>query len=708
LGSGKEAGNFMSEQAPPRAQPRPVERSRFGVTWTDEYAWLRDPAYPEVVDPEIRGYLEAENAWFERFMAPLRPEVGRLHAELKARVKADDASVPVREGGWEYHWRFSEGAQYRTWYRRALLRDGADDGGPPAVILDEARLAEGKAYFNLRALDASPDGRLLAYTTDEDGSERYRLHLRDLGTGAELPDLVANLSGAVEWAEDGRTLLYVELNDQLRPFRVRAHRLGDDPSGDAVLYEEADPAFFVSIAKTRSRRFLLVATGTHVTREVRLLDAREPAAEARLVAPRREGHRYGLDHAHGRLWILTNDRHENFRLASAPEGTPGEAHWREEVAGGDRHYLLGVSCFERFMVLSERSDGLADLRVRGYGGEGEHVIRFPEAVGTVSLGDNREFATDRVRVGYTSMVTPPSVFDYVVATRELALRKQQEIPSGYDKSRYATRRLMAPAADGAQVPVTIVHRGDFPPAGGGPLLLYGYGAYGHGLDPAFAPSRLSLLDRGVAFAYAHVRGGDELGHRWYREGKLAQKPNTFADFVACAEHLVAEGYTRAGRIAIKGGSAGGMLVGAAANLRPDLWGCVVAEVPFVDVLNTMLDATLPLTPIEWPEWGDPLTDPEAFERIRGYSPYDNVRRQAYPPMLVTAGISDPRVTYWEPAKYVARLRAARTDANPLLLKTNMASGHFGRSGRYDALLELAEQFAFVFACLGIDQGRGAG
>lgn len=684
----------MSEDAPPLAPRRPTTHERFGTVWTDDYAWLRDPAYPEVNDPEIRAYLDAENAYFERFMAPHAALVERLHAEMKGRIKEDDRSVPVREGAFEYHWQFFPGAQYRTWFRRAPSEP------EPVVILDERELAAGKPYFSLRALDVSPDGELLAYTTDEDGSERFRLHLKNLATGEELADLVLNTSGSVEWAEDGRTLLYVELNDKLRPYRVRAHRLGGDPVDDAILYAEDDPAFFVSLAKTRSRRYVLIASGTHVTREIFALDATDPLAPGHLVAPRRDGHRYSLDHAHGRFWILTNDRHENFRLVSAPEQAPEERHWREEIAGDDHHYLLGVSCFAGFLVLAERSDGLADLRIRSYAGE-EHVIPFPEAVYTVSLGDNREFATDRIRVGYTSMVTPPSVIDYVPATRELIVRKEQEIPSGYAKARYVTRRLMAHAPDGVAVPITIVHRDDFPPAGGGPLLLYGYGAYGHGLDPAFAPSRLSLLDRGIAFAYAHVRGGDEMGHRWYRDGKLAQKPHTFGDFIACAEYLIHEGYTRTGRIAIKGGSAGGMLMGAVANLRPELWACVIAEVPFVDVLNTMLDATLPLTPIEWPEWGNPLANADEFALIHGYSPYDNIKPQPYPPMLVTAGISDPRVTYWEPAKYVARLRASKTDDAPLLLKTNMSSGHFGQSGRFDMLRDLAEQYAFVLACLGL-------
>jgi oligopeptidase B len=696
-------------ESPPVAKRVPERQERFGIVWNDDYAWLRDPGYPEVKDPEILGHLEAENAHFRAVMAPHQGLVDRLHAELKGRIKEDDRSVPVIEGGYEYEWRFAAGAQYRTWLRRPLGGEGAAE---PAVILDENELAREHAYFRLGGLEASPDGDLLAYAADEDGSERFRLRVKDLGSGEVLPDLVTNVSGGAEWAEDGRTILYVELNDNLRPFRVRAHRLGEDPSDDPIVYEEEDPAFFVSLGKTLSRRLVVIGTGTHVTTELRLLDAADPMAEPRLVAARRDGHRYSLDHAHGRLFILTNDRHENFRLVTAPEDEPGEAHWEEVIPGGDRHYLLGLTCFADFLAISLRAEGLSHVRLRSYAGE-EHTVRFEEPVYTVGLGDNREFETDRIRLSYTSMVTPASVFDYVVPSRELVLRKRQEIPSGYDPSLYESRRLMAPSADGAeQVPVTLVYRKDMAPTAGGgagPLLLYGYGAYGHGMDPAFSPSRLSLLDRGVAFAIAHVRGGDELGWRWYREGRLAKKRNSFKDFVACADHLVKEGLAKPGQIAIRGGSAGGMLVGAALNMRPDLWRCAVLDVPFVDVLNTMLDASLPLTPIEWPEWGDPVHDPEAFCRLLGYSPYDNIREQAYPPVLVTAGVSDPRVTYWEPAKYVARMRATRTDqAPPLLLKTNMTAGHFGKSGRYDALYEAAEALAFVLACFGKGEGETEG
>ena len=684
----------MNRPVPPVARRVPLRHERFGLSWADDYAWLRDPAYPEVQDPEILAYLEAENAYFEQVIAPLEPLVETLHAELKARLKPDDSSVPVRDGDFEYHWQFAPGAQYRTWFRRAVSEP------EPRVILDETMLAEGRSFFNVRAIAPSPDGVLLAYSVDEDGSERYRLAVKNLDTGEVLEHRVRDTSGAVAWSAAGGTLFYVELNESLRPFRVRAHRLGTDQADDRIVYEEDDPAFFVSLSRTRDRRLILIGSGTHVTREVRLLPSDRPNDDPVLVTPRRDGHRYSVDHAHGCLWIVTNDRHDNFRLVSASADAPGEEGWEELIPGSDERYLLGASCFERFLVVSERINGLARIHVRTYAGE-EHEIDFPEEVYTVTLGDNREFASDTIRIGYTSMITPASVFDYRVDARELTLRKVQEIPSGYDKSRYVTRRLMAPAKDGAQVPITIVHRDDYPVDGTGHLYLYAYGAYGHGLDPAFNAHRLSLLDRGFAWALAHVRGGDELGWRWYEGGKLDKKEHSFGDFIACAEHLVRAGYGRAGEIAVRGGSAGGMLIGAVVNQRAELWRCAIAEVPFVDVLNTMLDASLPLTPIEWPEWGDPIEDPEALARILGYSPCDNVRAQAYPAMLVTAGISDPRVTYWEPAKLVARLRATKKGDSLLLLKTNMEAGHFGRSGRFEMLREVAEQFAFVLHCFGL-------
>jgi oligopeptidase B len=683
---------------PPRAAKRPTRHERFGVTWEDPYAWLRDAAWPKLQDRDVLAHLAAENAWFEASMAPWAGLSARLYRELCDRLAPDDASVPVREGAFDYWWMFRPGEQYRVWRRQAA------GSAEPVTVLDENELAEGRSYFALRALLPSPDGRLLAYTTDEDGSERFALHLRDLEDGHELADLVTNMSGAVAWAEDGRTLLYVELDASLRPFRVRAHRLGEEPAAGPVLFEEDDPAYFVSIGKTLDRRFLLIVSGSHESRETLLLDAHRPDRPPRLVAPRRPGHRYAVDHAHGRLWILTDDRHPNFRLVSAEPGAPGEEHWREELAADDDVYLVEHQCFARAMLLRQRRRGRAEIRVRDWRG-GEHEVAFPEHACAPFLGDNREFDSRIVRLTYSSLVTPGTVFDYELATRRLVSRKVQRIPSGYDAALYVSEELAAVAEDGAEVPITLLRRRDTPP--GGPLFLYGYGSYGHGMDAAFLHMRFSLVDRGVAYALAHVRGGDEKGPRWWRDGKLERKTNSFTDFIACAEALVAAGHARAGQIAIKGASAGGMLVGAVLNLRPDLWRCAIAEVPFVDVLHTMLDGSLPLTPIEWPEWGDPIRDEAAFHTIRGYSPYDNVEAKAYPHLLVTAGLSDPRVGYWEPAKWVARLRELKTDDNMLLLKTNMEAGHFGRSGRYESLRDLSEQYAFVLACFGMgDRGSG--
>ncbi len=683
----------MTTARPPEAKTVPLRRERFGIVWEDPYAWLRDPAYPEVRDPEILAHLEAENAWYRACMAPRRPLVEDLYAELRNRIEEEDRSVPARQGAFEYQWRFDRGAQYRRWYRRPA------GGGAFVCILDENALAADRDYFRLRALAVSPDDRLLAFATDEDGSERHIVRVKDLRSGGLLPDRLENCAGDIAWSEDGKSLFYVELDPNLRPFRVRRHRLGDDGAEDAVVYRETDPAFFVSLEKTRDRRFLLIASGTHVTREYRLVDPLPPH-RVRLVAERREGHDYRLDHAHGRLWILTNDRHRNFRLVRTSPDAPGEEHWQEVIAGSDERYLLAVDCFARVLVLSERRQGLDTVRVRSYRGE-EHCIAFPEEVYTVGLGENREFDTDFLRLRYSSLVTPWSVLDYRFAERRLETRKVQKIPSGYDPSLYLGERRWAISHDGTRVPISILRRRDVPLDGTAPLYLYGYGAYGHGLEPAFGTARLSLVERGVIYAVAHVRGGDELGYRWYEEGRREKKTNSFRDFVACAETLIAEGYTAAGRIGIHGGSAGGMLIGVVLNERPDLWGCAVLEVPFVDVVNTMLDETLPLTPIEWPEWGDPVHDPEALRRLLSYSPYDNVRPQPYPPMLVTAGLSDPRVTYWEPAKYVARLRATRTDDRPLLLKVNMGAGHFGRSGRFEHLRELAEIWTFLLERLGV-------
>jgi oligopeptidase B len=677
---------------PPVARRAPVAFEQFGVRWTDDYAWLRDPSWPDVGDPEILAHLAAENAWFEAVMEPRRALIEDLHGEMRARLRADDASVPAREGEFEYWWRYPPEREYRVWLRRSQA------GGEPTVILDENELAQDRSYFALRSLAASPDGRLLAYATDEDGSERFALHLENLITGERLADLVTNTGGTMVWGEDGETLLYVELDAHLRPWRVRAHRVGSDPAEDSILFVEADPAFFVSIGKTLDRALLLIVSGTHESRETWIVDAGHPTEPPRLVARRRPGHRYSVDHAHGRLWIRTDDVHPNFRLVSTPTAAPDEASWQEEVPPRDDVYLVEHACFADFAVLRERCQGLAGMRLRDWSGR-EHAIDFGEPAGAPFIGDNREFETDRVRISFSSLVTPPTVFDYLVAERRLITRKVQSIPSGYDPASYVAETLYATAGDGTAVPISLLRRRDQAPDA--PLFLYGYGSYGHGLDTSFLHLRLSLVDRGFTYALAHVRGGDEKGPRWWSDGRLQAKNNTFDDFIACAETLVAKGRARAGEIAIKGTSAGGMLIGVVVNRRPELWRCAIAEVPFVDVLHTMLDKTLLLTPIEWPEWGNPLLDEAAFQTIRAYSPYDNVRAQPYPHLLVTAGVSDPRVGYWEPAKWVARLRACKTDDHELLLKVHTDAGHFGRSGRYESLRDLAEQYAFVLASFGL-------
>ena len=678
---------------PPVAAQKPHSYTRHGHVIEDPWAWLKDAGYPKVEDPEILSYLEEENRWFEGAMAPHADLVETLFGEMKGRLKEDDAGVPQKDGDWLYWWAFRPGGQYRVWHRKAV------SGGADQTILDEPAEAEGKEYFRLGALEISPDGRLAAWSADDNGAERFTLRIRDLATGADVETVTDVANGAVVWNADSSAVAYTEVNDNWRTYRARLHVLGSDPASDTTLYEEADEGFRVAVSRTQDRAWIAVATGDHETSEVRLLPTSDLAAAPLLVSPRQPKRQYSVDSAHGRLWILTNDDHVNFRLAEADPATPDA--WTTVIAGSDRHYLRGVTSFARHLVVQEREDGLDQVRLRGYDGN-EARIPFPEASYTAGLAANPEYDPPAYRLAYSSMVTPGTVYDFDPATGGLTTLKVQEIPSGYDPALYATERLTITARDGTSVPVSVVYRRDFVKDGAGKLFLYAYGAYGYAYPPSFSTLRLSLLDRGFAFAIAHIRGGDDLGYDWYLDGKAEKRWNTFHDFVDAAKGLIAAGFTRAGNIAINGGSAGGELMGVVANTDPDLWGAVVADVPFVDVLNTMQDESLPLTPGEWPEWGNPITDPAAFDLIRSYSPYDNVKPQAYPPMLISGGLNDPRVTYWEPAKWAARLRATKTDQNTLLLKTNMGAGHGGKSGRFDSLREDAEAYAFILTQMGAE------
>jgi len=674
---------------PPIADRRPHQFTVHGVTISDDWAWLRDPGYPNVTDEDVLSYLKAENAYFEAGMAPHKPLVDTLFEEMKGRIKEDLSSVPAPDGPYDYWWSFSPGDQYRRWYRR-FRETGAEE-----LIFDEVAAAAGLDYFRLGAIVTSPDYKLLATLVDDDGSERFKLRIRDIASGKDLETVSTVAMGQPVWAADSKGIVFSEVNEHWRSDKARFYRLGDDPAKAVTIYEETqDKGFQVGLGQSQDDRLIFIATGDNTSSEVRFVPATDPTATATLIAARRPNIEYNVDSAHGRLWIVTNDAHINFRLVSAALDSPGE--WREEIPGSDRTYLRGATSYRDHLALTTRVDGLDQLVLRSYAGD-ETPLPFTEAAYSADFAGNADFAPAAYRLGYSSMVTPPTVFDYHPAEKRLETLRVLEIPSGHNPADYVIDRRLITARDGAKVPVSFVRRADSELDGSGRLFLYGYGAYGLAIPPGFSPTRLSLVDRGFAYAIAHIRGGDDLGHGWYLDGKLQKRTNTFNDFVDVARGLVDLGYAKPGRIAAQGGSAGGELMGAVANQAPELWGAIVADVPFVDVLNTMLDGDLPLTPGEWPEWGNPIEDKAAFDLIRSYSPYDNVEAKAYPPMLITGGLNDPRVTYWEPAKWAAKLRATKTDSNPLYLKINMGAGHGGKSGRWDSIREQAEAYAFVLA-----------
>ena len=693
-----------STPQPPRAAEAPQVIERFGVQLNDPYAWLRDPNWreamldPERLQPAIRAHLEAENAYTEAVLEPVAPLRERLFAELRGRIKEEDASVPDPDGPYEYYVRYRADGQHPVACRRPR------GGGGEEVLLDGDCLAEGHAYFQLGDWAHSDDHRYLAYAVDTSGAEAYTIRIRDLERGVELPECLEQARGDFVWAGDGCTLFYTVLDDEHRPRWVYRHRLGDPASADEVVYEETDPGFFVGLERTESRRFLLIETHDHTTSEVHAAPADDPGAGFRCLMPRERGVEYTVSDSGEHWLILTNRAAQDFRIVRAPLAAPEPGRFEELVPHRPGVLIHDMLLFRDHLVRLESEDALPRIVVRRLADGAEHSVAFEEAAYALGLAGGLEYETTRLRFSYSSLTTPGRVYDYDMETRVRSLRKEQEIPSGHDPAAYVARRLYATAADGERVPISLLHRADLQPGAETPLWLNGYGAYGISQPAAFSPHRLSLVDRGFVYAIAHVRGGKERGYRWYEAGKLEHKPNTFSDYVACAEHLIEAGYTGAGRVVVHGGSAGGMLVGAVLNERPELFGAAVADVPFVDVLNTMSDPSLPLTPPEWPEWGNPLEDEQAFRTILGYSPYENVQARAYPPILATAGVSDPRVTYWEPAKWVARLRALKTDDNPLLLYTNMSAGHAGPGGRFDYLREVALRYAFVLWVFGRPDG----
>ena len=698
--------DFAATLTPPVARKERKETVLHETVLADEYGWLREKEAPEVT-----AYLNAENAYAEAVMAPLADLREKLYQEMLSHIKQTDVSVPYRDGGWWYYSRTEEGLQYPVHCRKAD-GPGAPETGEEQVILDGNKLAEGHAFMAIGDTDVSDDGRWLAYTVDHTGFRQYTLHLKDLETGEVLPGEVERV-GSVVWAANGlgdgpdavRTLFYtVEDEEQKRQFQLWRHVLGSEFATDVLVFEEPDERFNLSVGRTRDGKFLVMEAGSHTTTESGFLASDDPTGAWTVVTEREDEHEYSIDHREGLWFIRTNDRGRHFRLVTAPVATPGREHWTEVIAHRGEVMLEDVDLFRDFFVACERENGLPRLRLWKFGENGLAAqageIAFPEPVYSAFPHINREFATAKFRYAYQSLVSPSSVFEYDVAGGSSTLLKQVEVPGGFDRELYASERVFATASDGVKIPVSLVYRKDKREAGKNPLYVYGYGSYGYALPIGFNANRLSLLDRGMVMAYAHIRGGGDLGKTWHDAGKMLVKRNTFTDFVTAVEYLTVQGYGDPRRVAIEGGSAGGLLMGAVVNLKPEIFRVVLSHVPFVDVMNTMLDASLPLTVPEYEEWGNP-NEAEYFFYMLSYSPYDNLRAGSYPAMLVKTSLNDSQVMYWEPAKYVAKLRTLKTDNHPLLLVTNMEAGHGGASGRYDYLKEIAFDYAFLLRELGL-------
>ena len=674
---------------PPVAKIVPVPSTTLGETRIDDYSWLRDRKNPDTIK-----YLEAENEYTKAEMKHTEELQGKLYSEILGRIMQTDLSVPTKRGEYFYYTRTEEGKQYAIYCRKHGSLDAKEE-----VLLDGNQMAEGKKYFRVGNFAPSPNHKLLAYSVDYEGDETYTIHVKDLTTGKLLADEIPNTYYSLEWANDNATFFYTILDAAKRPYKVYRHSLG--VKKNTLVCHETDERFTVELEKTRSRAYVLINIGSSLTSEVRYISADRPKGRFAILLPRVQETEYDVTH-HGDSWFIrTNDAAKTFRLIEAPVKDPSRANWKEVMAARPDATVESVTAFKDELVTEERDRGLMKIRIQHFATGNAHYIEFAEPVYTANLGSNPEYDTKLLRFSYTSLVTPDSVFDYNMDTRERELKKQQPVLGGYDPAKYQSERIYATAPDGVKIPISVVYKKGFVQNGKAPMLLYGYGAYGISMDPGFSSDRLSLLDRGFVYAIAHIRGGGDLGKPWHEDGRILKKKNTFTDFVTCADYLIAEKYTSPARLAIMGGSAGGLLMGAVTNMRPDLFAAVVAKVPFVDVLNTMLDASLPLTVGEYEEWGNP-NEKQYYDYIKSYAPYENVAAKGYPAMLVTAGLNDPRVSYWEPAKWAAKLRAMKKDHHLLLLKTNMGSGHFGSSGRYEYIKETAFDYAFILNALGVE------
>ncbi|HEY9012718.1 MAG TPA: S9 family peptidase [Devosia sp.] len=691
----------MSKPTPPIAEKRQHAETHHGVTRQDPWHWLRAENWqevmqaPETLPAEIRAYLEAENDYLRtQFEEPHAALIDTIYREIRGRIKEDDSGVPSPDGPWAYNSRMEEGKQY------PILVRTPRDGGAEQILLD-CNIEAGEGYFGFAGGEHDPSHRWLAWAADRQGSEFYTLEIRDLDTGKDSGERIVEMAGDAVWSADSKALYYTEFDESHRPFRVRRHVIGTPQADDSIVYEEKDPGFFVGVGKTQDEKFILIDAHDHQTSEVWLIDTVAEGAP-RVVAPRVSDREYDIEHRYGELFILTNaGGAEDFKIVTVSANAPGAENWRDLVPHTPGVLILDIIVLANHLVRLERFEGLPRIISRDLRTGREETIRFTEEAYSLGMSAGYEFDTATIRFVYSSPTTPARTYDLNLETGARTLLKEQEVPSGHNPADYETRRIFATAPDGERVPVTLLYKRGLALDGSAPALLYGYGAYGIAMTASFSVSHLSLVDRGMVYATAHVRGGMDKGYAWYRNGRRDKKLNTFTDFIAAAEALIQLGYTSKGKIVAEGGSAGGMLMGAVANMRPDLWAGIVAEVPFVDVLSTMLDATLPLTPPEWPEWGNPIESRADFDRIASYAPYEQVAAKAYPPILALAGLTDPRVTYWEPAKWVAKLRDTKTDSNPLYLKTHMGAGHGGASGRFERIKETALSYAFALDAAGL-------